>query len=308
MTVALLGECMIEFSPGPDGRYAAGYGGDTLNTAVYLARLGVQADYVTALGDDPFSDQMLASWSAEGVGTRHAIRVAGALPGLYIIRREPGGDRSFHYWRQQAPVRQFFSRPEAKPVLSELAQYDWLYLSGITLSLFTPDNLPALFAALDGAIAGGCRIAFDGNYRAKGWPDIAAARAAFNQVLDRTALALPTLSDEQALFGDADAGACVARLRAHGIPEIVIKRGGEPCVIATETGLQEAAARPGIEPVDTTAAGDAFNAGYLAGRIAGLAPALAAAQGHALAGAVIQHRGAIIPRSAMPELQQEALF
>ncbi|OYV33184.1 MAG: hypothetical protein B7Z80_24785, partial [Rhodospirillales bacterium 20-64-7] len=202
MTVALLGECMIEFSPGPDGRYAAGYGGDTLNTAVYLARLGVKTDYVTALGDDPFSDQMLAGWAEEGVGTRHAIRIAGALPGLYIIRREPGGDRSFHYWRQQAPVRQFFSRPEATPVLASLGQYDWLYLSGITLSLFAPDNLPALFAALDGAIAGGCRIAFDGNYRAKGWPDIAVARAAFNQVLDRTSLALPTLSDEQALFGE----------------------------------------------------------------------------------------------------------
>lgn len=307
MAVALLGECMIEFSPRPDGSYGAGYGGDTLNTAVYLARLGVPVDYVTALGDDPFSDQMLAAWAQEGVGTRHAIRIAGALPGLYIIRREPGGDRSFHYWRQQAPVRQFFIRPEAQPALAALPQYDWLYLSGITLSLFAPDHLPALFAALDRAIAGGCKIAFDGNYRAKGWADAAAARAAFDQILARTRLALPTLSDEQALFGDADAPACAARLRTHGIAEVVIKRGGEPCVIASEAGLQEVAARPGIEPVDTTAAGDAFNAGYLAGRIAGLGPAEAAAQGHALAGAVIQHRGAIIPRGAMP-VKEGALF
>ena len=60
------------------------------------------------------------------------------------------------------------------------------------------------------------------------------------------------------------------------------------------------AATPVARVVDTTAAGDSFAAAYLATRLAGGGPAAAAASGHRLAGAVVSHRGAIIPRDAMP--------
>ncbi|MGL1381436.1 PfkB family carbohydrate kinase, partial [Vibrio parahaemolyticus] len=61
-TVACIGECMIELSQGAGHQLTRGYGGDTLNTAVYLARLGVGVDYITALGTDPFSDEMVEAW------------------------------------------------------------------------------------------------------------------------------------------------------------------------------------------------------------------------------------------------------
>jgi len=83
--VACIGECMIELkqAQGDDqgDLYSRGYGGDTLNTAVYLARLGVEIDYITALGDDPMSDEMIAGWAAEGVGTQQVVRLKGKLPG-----------------------------------------------------------------------------------------------------------------------------------------------------------------------------------------------------------------------------------
>src|ERR1700759_3097718 len=83
--VASIGECMIELKQAGSGLYARGFGGDTLNTAVYLARLGVSVDYITALGDDPLSDEMIAGWQAEGVGTGKVARLAGKLPGIYLI-------------------------------------------------------------------------------------------------------------------------------------------------------------------------------------------------------------------------------
>lgn len=49
--LAAIGECMLELSEHPDGRITRAFGGDTLNTAVYLARLGVPVDYITALGE-----------------------------------------------------------------------------------------------------------------------------------------------------------------------------------------------------------------------------------------------------------------
>ncbi len=291
---------MVELSQQPDGNFSAAYGGDTLNTAVYLARLGVQADYITVLGTDVFSDQMLAGWTEEGLGIQRVLRIPGHPPGLYLINRTPEGERSFLYWRSAAPVRSLFTLPGAAAILDHLDSYDWLYLSGITLSLFADHHLADFLAFLDRARAQGCRIAFDGNFRPQGWPDRDAARRAFTETLRRTHLALPTLEDETALFGDADAAACIARLQALGVAEIVVKRGPDPCVIATETAQWEIPAQPGVRPLDTTAAGDSFNAAYLAARIGGATPPQAANAGHSLAATVIQHRGAIIPRHAMP--------
>ena len=62
--VACIGECMIELKQAGGGLYSRGYGGDTLNTAVYLARLGTSVDYITALGDDPLSSEMIAGRSS----------------------------------------------------------------------------------------------------------------------------------------------------------------------------------------------------------------------------------------------------
>ena len=77
---------MVELREQPDGRFTRGYGGDTLNTALYMARLGVAVDFVTALGDDTWSDEMVASWKAERIGIDLVMRVPGRTPGLTSFR------------------------------------------------------------------------------------------------------------------------------------------------------------------------------------------------------------------------------
>ena len=70
-----------------------------------LARLGTATDYITALGDDSWSDELLSAWHREGVGTEKVLRIPGRLPGLYIIQTDAKGERRFSYWRDSAPVR-----------------------------------------------------------------------------------------------------------------------------------------------------------------------------------------------------------
>jgi len=299
MKVASIGECMIEFSAARDGLFARGFGGDTLNTAVYLSRLGIDVSYVTALGDDALSDAMLAAWRAEGIDTHEVLRLPGRVPGLYMIERDARGERSFLYWRDRAPAREFFDRAD-DATLERLAGFDWLYFSGISLSLYGETGRSRLRELLVAARRRGGRIAFDGNYRPRGWSDVESAQRAFNTILPLVDLALPTLEDEQALFGDADAAACVARLKARGIGEIVVKRGPLGCLIETAGRRAEIPPPQIVQPVDTTAAGDSFNAAYLAARIVGVAPEQAAQAGHRLASVVIMSPGAVIAREAMP--------
>jgi 2-dehydro-3-deoxygluconokinase len=298
--VASLGECMVEFSQSANGSFRRGFGGDTLNTAVYLARLGIDTSYVTALGDDALSEAMLDAWRDEGIKTDLVTRAAGRLPGLYMIERDARGERTFLYWRDRAPARDFFDLADDAQ-LARLTQFDWLYLSGISLSLYGDSGRARLLEVLAVLRKNGGRIAFDGNYRARGWPDAATARRAFGEILTQIDLALPTFEDEQALFGDKDLDRCIGRYRAAGVTEIVVKRGPHGCIIARDGDTIEIAPRRVLEPVDTTAAGDSFNAGYLAASIRGASPRDAGLAGHRLAGAVIMSPGAVIPRDAMPQ-------
>ncbi len=294
MRVACLGECMIELSEHPDGTLTRSFGGDTLNTALYLARLGIPVEYVTALGTDAFSDEMVAAWRGEGIGTGLVARVPGRLPGLYLIRTDAAGERVFYHWRDSAPVRQLFDLPETAALEAGLLGAGTIYFSGITLSLFA--DRERLFALLARARQGGTVVAFDTNFRARAWPDLAVARTAFAAAFRQADLVFASVEDWLPLFGTSDAGAIHRELQAAGVAEIVVKLATPACLVGG--GLVEAPPVPDV--IDTTAAGDSFAAAYLAARLRGAVPEAAVRAGHHLAGAVVRHRGAIIPRDAMP--------
>ena len=93
--VVAVGEVMVELARGDDGRFALAFGGDTFNTAVYLARAGVEVAYATALGDDDYSDRILDLAAAEGVDRDLVVRVPGRMPGLYLIETDTRGERRF---------------------------------------------------------------------------------------------------------------------------------------------------------------------------------------------------------------------
>ena len=298
--VACIGECMVELSEQPGGTLTRGFGGDTLNTALYLARLGIPTDYVTALGDDALSDEMIAAWAEEGIGTAAVARVPGRLPGLYLIRTNPAGERQFLYWRDSAPVRQLFGLPEIATLKQAVRNAGLVYLSGITLSLFDTAGRALLFQLLAQARAGGARVAFDTNFRPRGWPDIGLARAAFDQALATADLVFAGVEDHAQLHDNTQPEAVLAWLQRAGVAETVVKLATPACLVGTPAGPVLVAAPPTGPVTDTTAAGDSFAAAYIAARLAGAAPIQAAAAGHRLAGAVVQYRGAIIPRSAMP--------
>ena len=297
--IALIGECMIELQHRADGSLQQSFGGDTLNTAVYLSRaLGDKGmvDYVTALGDDSFSDAMCRSWAEENIGLDRVQRLSGRLPGLYCIQTDAAGERRFLYWRNEAAVRECFTTPAAAPILAALPDYEVLYFSGITLAVIGEQGRRRLIETLIEARRRGAQVVFDNNYRPRLWASVEAARTAYRSVLPYVELALLTVDDEQALFGHADSDAVFAAYGQLGTPEVVLKRGAEACLIRCDGQFYEVPAQRVERVVDTTAAGDSFSAAYLASRLLGGSPAEAAEAGHWLASQVIQVSGALIPR------------
>ncbi|MGY2288620.1 sugar kinase [Pseudomonas sp. SDO528_S397] len=296
--IALIGECMIELQHRADGSLHQSFGGDTLNTAVYLRReLGGSStvDYVTALGDDSFSDAMCTHWADEGLGLGMVQRLPGRLPGLYCIQTDARGERKFLYWRNEAAVRDCFTTPAAEPILAALPGYDVVYLSGITLAVLGEVGRERLLQVLVQARQRGAKVVFDNNYRPRLWASLDAARVAYHQVMAHVDIALLTEDDERALFGYADSEQVFAAYPA--LEEVVLKRGAEACLIRAGSERFSVPALVVESVVDTTAAGDSFSAAYLAARLKGGTPEQAAVAGHRLASQVIQVPGALIPKA-----------
>ncbi len=340
LRVVSFGECMLELQGTAFGNLQQSYGGDTLNTAVYMARLGsrrgLRVDYATALGDDPLSAGMLQRWQAEGIGTGLVRQLPGRLPGLYLIDVDSNGERRFSYWRDQAAARAYFDVPEGStPLELQVGAIDALYFSGISLAILPAAGRSRLLKVAAQVRAQGGMVAFDNNYRPRLWASVEEARAAFTAATDAATLALMTLDDEQALWSPTDAGttadtsadtnagttadanadanaastaastaeAQLQRTLALPCPEVVVKRGALPTVVrcAGQPAVQ-VATEPVLRVVDSTAAGDSFAGAYIAFRLGGGTAVESAASGNRMAARVVQHRGAVIGLTSMADL------
>ncbi len=284
--VACIGEAMIELSM--TGTTAqVGVAGDTLNSAIYLKRCApaLEVDYVTRVGSDPFSARIRDFISEEGIGTASVARIEDGTPGLYAITTDNAGERTFTYWRSNSAARRLFGDGD----FSMLAGYDLLYLSGISLAILPQEVRLSLLDWIQGS---GARLAFDSNYRPRLWEDERTAREITARFWEVAEIALPSIDDEMALFGESapEVEARCARLNARG----ALKRGASGPMSIGEAVQQPYP--PATRVVDTTAAGDSFNGGYLAAVLTGASQADALMAGHRMAAEVVQHRGAIIPR------------
>jgi len=298
--VVVIGEGMIELSraDGAAESWVLRSGGDALNVAVYMARLGARVSFLTALGDDMMSRSMRAEWAAESLDMSMVLTVTGRQPGLYMIETDASGERSFHYWRENSAARAMFSADGIDAALERASTAACLYLSGITLSIFADEHRARLVRLCEDVARAGGTVAFDPNYRLRGWASAEAARAAIAAIAPFVNIVLPTLADETMLYGDTTVEACVERWMSLGIGEIAVKLGAEGVATHADGSTQIISGDLNPLPRDTTGAGDAFNAAYLCARLEGYCPSDSAHRGNRLASAVIRHSGAIIVKDA----------
>lgn len=292
MRFLAIGEAMLELSEQAPPLWAMNVAGDTFNTAWHVKRRlgqGAEVAYLSCLGTDPFSDRIAGFIAGSGVDTRFIRRDPGRSPGLYAISLKDG-ERSFTYWRDRSAARLLADDPAALD--AALGWADMAYLSGITLAILAPEARGRLFAALETARQRGLRIAFDPNIRPRLWEDAATLRATIQQAAALADLVLPSFEDEAQHFGDADLESCARRYGAADGREVVVKNGGSDVLIAIG-GQQSRHTLAPVTPVDTTGAGDSFNAGWIVARSQGLPPETCLAMAHDLAKAVISRRGAL---------------
>lgn len=293
--IILVGEGMLELSAGAGGLWQMGYGGDTLNTAIHLARLGCNVAYASALGSDAVSADLKPRWQAEGLDCSLLLTDPARSTGLYSISLDERGERTFSYWRSDSAARQMFALSQSPTMVDALGTAAVLAFSLISLAVLPMAGRHLLLDAARKVRAAGGQVVFDGNYRPRLWTSQGEAVHLRDLAIATASIGLPTLEDEVALGLPDNPQAVAAHWQALGCGETVVKLGAKGCLLPDGNLVPPPQV---LQPVDTSGAGDAFNAGYIAARLAGASPHEAALRGHALAGWCVMRPGAIPPRDA----------
>lgn len=293
MAIFIFGEAMLEYHShgGADGLR---YGGDTLNTAIHMARMGLDVAYVTAVGTDPVSDALVAAWADEGIDTRYILRHPSRSPGIYAIHVDAQGERSFLYWRDKSAAREMFALPEMAEVLAVAERASLLYFSLISLAILPEEGRDALLTLAKSVRNNGERVAYDSNFRRNLWQGLDEARRVSEMAMAVSDIGLPTNVDEAQLCERTISERHIAR-RWHdaGCAEVVVKAGENGCLYSDRTVAELQFDANIVTVVDSSGAGDAFNAGYLASRCNGCDAEAAIQSGQRLAAWVIQRNGPI---------------
>jgi 2-dehydro-3-deoxygluconokinase len=236
-------------------------GGAESNVAIALSRLGVSAGWASLLGEDEPGRLVFDRVRAEGVDVSRVRRVRGLPTGLYL-REQVGQEIRVYYYRKGSAA----STMTLKALDSEyLKEAEFLHLTGITPALSEDCRAFTLWAARED----GTRVSFDVNYRSKLWGS-GEARAFVEEILPSVDLLFVGDDEARALWGRDDKD-LVRELAARGPREVVLKLGREGSLALVDGRIIARPAYP-VEEVDPVGAGDAFDAGYLAGHLWGLAP------------------------------------
>ncbi|MCW3991112.1 MAG: sugar kinase [Candidatus Bathyarchaeota archaeon] len=267
--VVSIGEPMAEFCATGIGRlgqvdlFKRGWGGDTSNFAVAVARLGGEVGYLCRIGDDEFGRSFMALWRREGVDISRVAVDPQASTAVYFISLTEDLEHDFTYYRAGSAASRY-SRDDLDREYVRRARV--LHSSGISLAV-SQSLREAVFEAVDLCKTGGGLFSFDPNFRPKLWP-INTARAVMEYAFRKADAVLSSIEDMHLLYGVRDRVKAVEKLRGLGASVVAIKLGGEGCYVTSDEGSLHV---PGfrVEVVDTTGSGDAFDAAFVVGLLEG---------------------------------------
>ena len=294
MKILSIGECMAEFSPDEQlGKFNLGFAGDTFNTAWYIANnhADVNSAYFSKVGDDELSDQMLKFMSDNQVDTTYIKTVVGSTIGLYLISLVDG-ERTFSYWRNKSAAT--FLGQNVDDVGNAMKKQDMIYFSGITLAILDQNSRKNLFSCLKSARRAGKKIAFDPNLRPKLWNDKKEMCDVIMAGANLSDIILPSFEDEATWFSDADPLSTLARYQNVGAETVVVKNAGDPVSFWSQHGTGTYLVESVEKIIDSTAAGDSFNAEILVGLLREIPLADAINNAANLAKKVLMGQGALV--------------
>lgn len=301
INVAFFGEAMQELS----GDNSIRFGGDVYNTAVYFKRLqlkNTKVNFVTALGSDEVSDVARCLWQEQGLSLDYLQIAANKTLGSYGITTDTKGERYFSYERDDSAAKRYFYLDTQHRFVNALREghMSHCYFSAISLAILDTPSRQLLLDALHTFKTAGGKVIFDSNYRSVLWRSDDAA-GYFKKAFQLADYLFVTDDDHYGVFGECTEQQLVAFYQQYSSDLVVIKQGLADTLVLEHGTLQRFPVTPVTQVIDTTSAGDAFSAGFLAAFLHTGLITYAVDIAQQLASQVIVAKGAIVATSIQLE-------
>ena len=259
LDVLCLGEPLLEFNQIKEGNkktYSSGYGGDTSNTAISIARQGMSVGFISKVGKDQFGWELLELWKREKVDYSHVSIHPEAPTGIYFVTHDADGHH-FTYYRSGSAACQM---PPLDVPKDDLSQTRILHLSAITQAI-SVSSCETAFAAIHQARKNGVKVSYDTNLRLKLW-SLDRARDVINRTVPMCDVIMPSLEEATSLTGLVDPEEITDYFFELGAKMVVLKQGSHGARVSDG---KENLNIPGhkVKAIDATGAGDTFDGAFL---------------------------------------------
>ncbi len=283
-----IGECLAEFSDIGSDQFQIGYSGDVLNALSAAGRLGLSTGLISAIGDDPFTSGLRQILEEENIDLSHAPVLEGKPNGVYFLSIDAMGLPSFHFLRDNSAAREMFRCQPLASLIEYVKSARALLFSSIPMAVIKDRD--KLFELL-WAVKGETILAFDLNIRRVLWKDVEELVGLLGLLAPLLDVLFITNEDDTILFGPRTAAEALADYTKRGFKEVVIRRGGLPTLVSSNGESFEVPVPHVANIVDTTGAGDAFDAGYIAAMLRQHLSYECASVGNATAAVSLESRG-----------------
>jgi sugar/nucleoside kinase (ribokinase family) len=302
-----MGEILIDFIPIQPSRYTRApafekcFGGAPFNYAVAAARLGAKVGALAAVGADPFGDFLVETLRRNNIDISQ-IKVKKARTTLAFVVSQPGGERSFFFYRKPwADTADTLLEPNDVDS-SYLRGVKMLHYSGVALS-HSPER-EAIKKAIEQTRASGGLVSYDPNIRLDLWDSHDELRAVNEEAMKTADIVLLAKDEAEFLFGTTNPQRVAAEIMKEYHPRYVaLKLGDQGSYVESDTGTAFSKPAYNVKVVDTTGAGDGWAAGFEFGLVQGWSLETCATVANAIGALVVTRRGAVTALPTRAELE-----
>ena len=291
--ICSIGEAMIEISNIKDSFYNQSFAGDTLNFCNYLDKKKLNAFFLSAIGKSEINQSLLEFVKSKKISTKHIKQINQFEVGLYLIKNKINGEKQFFYWRNESAAKQYFNSIDFLNLYKELKNFDYIYFSGITLSIIHISKLNNFIKLLKLLKSKKIKIVFDFNIRPSRW-NKKNLNIFLDSVLKIVDICFLSGEDMNYWKNKNNIKSYEQIVRKYKIKHSIFRKNAKYTYLFLNKTRYVFKNKLIKKVVDTSGAGDGFNAAYLSNFIVNNDPVLALKAGSSLGSKIVMKKGAIV--------------
>ena len=293
INVCSIGEAMIEISNIKNSLYNQSFAGDTLNFCNYLDKKKLNAFFLSAIGKSEINQSLLNFVKSKKISTKYIKQINQFEIGLYLIKNKDNGEKQFFYWRDESAAKQYFNNIDFLNLYKELKNFDYIYFSGITLSIIHISKLNNFIKLLKLLKSKKIKIVFDFNIRPSRW-NKKNLNIFLDSVLKFVDICFLSGEDMNYWKNKNNIKSYEQIVRKYKLKHSIFRKNAKFTYVFLNKTRYVFKNKLLKKVVDTSGAGDGFNAAYLSNFIVNNDPVLALKAGSSLGSKIVMKKGAIV--------------